>query len=249
MARRITFLTRLYALYKPFLFRSRIVTHNAVVRDNASGTWITQTHVTILLPLSATTDEMDGGGVGNGSIPGSSSLTSTNALVLPRLRLNRKNNNDPPPVPGPSSQPSDDTQLTPRVASPPTFPPAPNFPIATPLDTPAAKLRALLSKSPNDWSISRQRDPSLSEPDSDFDLPHGNSASTSRHDSVRQLFDRARRDDTPQKPRMPRRNSIDLSEVDSKSPRVFRVADDRGMSKQRKSISDEEPERASSTSS
>lgn len=194
---------------------------------------------------------MDGGGVSDGPIPGSSSLTSTNVPVFPRLRLNRRNNphnSEPSPIPGPSSQPSDDTQLTPRVAAPPTFPPAPNFSMATPLDTPAAKLRALLSKSPNDWSISRQRDPSLSEPDSDFDPPHENSTPASHHESLRQLFTRALRDETPQKPRMGRRNSIDLSEVDSASPRVFRVNDERGKSKQRKSVSDEELEKASSTS-
>ena len=193
---------------------------------------------------------MDGGGVGNGPIPGSSSLTSTSAPVFPRLRLNRRNdprNSEPSPIPGPSSQPSDDTQLTPRVVAPPTFPPAPNFPMATPLDTPAARLRTLLSKSPNDWSISRQRDPSLSEPDSDFDPPHGNSTSASHHESLRQLFTRALREDTPQKSRVARRNSIDLSEVDSASPRVFRVNDERGKSKQRKSMSDEELEKASST--
>ena len=47
---------------------------------------------------------------------------------------------------------------------PPTFPPALNFPMATPLDTPAARLRALLSGSLND-------DPSLPEPDLDSDPP------------------------------------------------------------------------------
>ena len=201
-------------------------------------------------PPSATIDKMDGGGVGNGPIPGSSSLASTNAPVFPRLRLTRRNisnNSEPSPIPGPSSQPSDDTQLTPRVAVPPTLPPPPNFSMATPLDTPAARLKALLSKSPNDWSISRQRDPSLSEPDSDFDPPHENTASASHHESLKQLFTRALRDDTPQKPRVARRNSIDLSEVDSASPRVSRVNDERARSKQRKSMSDEELEKASST--
>ena len=203
------------------------------------------------LPLTSHPGEMDGGGVGNGPIPGSSSLTSTNTPVPHRLRLNRRNipnHSEPSPIPGPSSQPSDDTQLTPRVAAPPTFPPAPTFPMATPLDTPAAKLRALLSKSPNDWSISRQHDPSLPEPDSDFDPPHGNSTSASHHESLKQLFTRALRDDTPQKPRFARRNSIDLSEVDSASPRVSRVNGERRRSKQRKSMSDEELEKASSTS-
>jgi len=208
--------------------------------------------VTAFLPTPPfTADEMDGGGgVGNGPIPGSSALTSTSAPVFPRLRLNRRNNNsETSPIPGPSSQPSDDTQLTPRVAAPPTFPPAPDFSMTTPLDTPAARLRALLSKSPNDWSISRQRDPSFSEPDSDLDPPHGNSTSASHHESLRQLFTHALRDDTPQKPRVARRNSIDLSEVDSASPRVSRVNDERARSKQRKSLSDEELEKASSMSS
>ena len=195
---------------------------------------------------------MDGGGVGSAPVPGSSSLASASAPVFPRLRLNRRStpgNSESPPIPGPStSQPSDDTHLTPRVAAPPTFPSAPNFPSATPIDTPAARLRALLSKSPNDWSTSKQRDPSLSEPESDFDPPHGNSTTASHHDSLRQLFTRALRDETPQKPRVARRNSIDLSEVDSASPWVSRVNDQPARSRQRKSMSDEELEKASSTS-
>lgn len=241
----------LYTSYVSLLIHLRKVTRDAVACDKRVG------HVDHSLtrdrfpsPSPLTTDEMDGGGVGNGPTPGPSSLTSTNAPVFPRLRLNRRNipnQSEPSPIPGPSSQPSDDTQLTPRVAAPPAIPPTPNFPMATPLDTPAARLRALLSKSPNDWSISRQRDPSPSEPDSDFDPPHGNSASASHHESLRQLFTHALRDDTPQKPRVARRNSIDFSEVDSASPRVSRVTDERGRSKQRKSMSDEELEKASST--
>lgn len=195
---------------------------------------------------------MDGGGVGNGPIPGSSTSTSTNAPVFPRLRLNRTkgipNHSEPRQMPDPSiSQPFEDTQSTPHVVRAPTFPPAPDFPMATPLDTPAVRLRALLSKSPNDWPTSKQRDPSLSEPDSDFDPPHGNSASASHHhESLRQLFTRALRDDTPQKPRVTRRNSIDLSEVDSTSPRVLRINEQPARSRQRKSVSDEELEKASS---
>jgi hypothetical protein len=198
--------------------------------------------------------KMDGGGVGNGPTPGSSSSTLTDGPVFSKLRLNRTrnipNHTEHSQIPGPSlSQPSEDTQSTPRVVAPPTFPPAPNFPMATPLDTPAARLRALLSKSPNDWSTSRQHDPSLSEPDSDFDPPHGNSTSASHHESLRQLFTRALRDDTPQKPRVTRRNSIDLSEVDSASPRMLRANDRPARSRQRKSVSDEELEKASSASS
>ena len=194
---------------------------------------------------------MDGGGVGNGPTPGSSTLTSTNAPVLPRLRLNRTKSNpnhgESLPIPGPSTpRPPDDTHLTPRVAAPPTFPPTSSFPMATPLDTPAARLRALMSKSPNDWSISRQRDPSLSEQDSDFDPPHENSASTSHHESLKQLFTHALRDDTPQKPRVARRNSIDLSEVDSANPRMSQADNQPARHRQRKSVSDEELEKASS---
>lgn len=194
---------------------------------------------------------MDGGDVGNGPIPSSSSSTPTDALAFPRLRVNRTKNITNHNEPGPSiPQPSEDTQSTPRAVAPPTFPPPPNFPMATPLDTPAARLRALLSKSPNDWSTARQRDPPLSEPDSDFDPPHGNSTSASHHhDSLRQLFTRALRDDTPQKPRVTRRNSIDFSEVDSASPRVSRVNDPPTRPGPRKSVSDEELEKASSTSS
>jgi hypothetical protein len=119
--------------------------------------------------------------------------------------------------------------------------------MATPLDTPAVRLRALLSKSPNDWSISRQRDPSLSEQDSDFDPPHEISASTSHHESLKQLFTHALRDDTPQKPRVVRRNSIDLSEVDSANPRVVRAHNKPARHGPRKSMSDEELEKVSST--
>ena len=197
---------------------------------------------------------MDGGGVGSGPTPGLSSSTSTDAPVLPRLRLNRTKNipsrSESPPMPGPSlSRPSKDTQSTPRVVAPPTFPPAPEFHMATPLDTPAARLRALLSKPTNDLSTSRQRDPSLSEPDSDFDPPHGDSTSTSHHhESLRQLFTRALRDDTPQKPRVARRKSFDFSEVDSASPRVSRINDHSARSRQRKSVSDEELDKASSVS-
>ena len=197
---------------------------------------------------------MDGGGVGSGPTPGSSTLTSTSVPVLPRLRLNRTknlpNHSESPPILGPStSQTSDDTHLTPRVAVPPTFSPPSNFPMATPLDTPAARLRTLLSKSPNDWSISRQHDPSLPEPDSDVDPPHGNVTAASHHESLKQLFTRALRDDTPQKPRVARRNSIDFSEVDSASPRVSRLNDQPTRRKPRKSVSDEELEKASSTPS
>ena len=192
---------------------------------------------------------MDGGGVGNGPIPGSSSSVSTNAPVFPRLRLNRtknvSNHSESPQIP--ASPPSEDTQSTPRVVAPPTFPPVPNFTMATPLDTTAARLRTLLSNSPNDWSASRQRDPSFSEPDSDFDPPHGNSTTASHHhESLRKLFTRALRDDTPQKPRVARRNSIDLSEVDSASPRVLRGNNQPARPRQRKSVSDEELEKASS---
>ena len=192
---------------------------------------------------------MDGAGVGNGLIPSSSSLTSTNPPVFSRLRLNRTNNlpnySEPPQLLGPST--SDDTHSTPRVAAPPTFSLPPEFPMATPLDTPAARLRALLSKSPNDRPTSSQHyDPSLSGQESDFDPPHGDSTSASHHESLRQLFTRALRDDTPQKPRVTRRNSIDFSEVDSTSPRALRVRNQPARHRQRKSVSDEELEKASS---
>ncbi|KAF7428426.1 hypothetical protein PC9H_007650 [Pleurotus ostreatus] len=103
-------------------------------------------------------------------------------------------------------------------------------------DTPAARLRALISstssKLPQSTPPPPPKSPSLL--DSDFETPHVVGRDKSSVADVKQIFSLALREpgDTPQKTRT-RRNSIDGSEVDG-SPMKRR---DKGK---RKSLSDEE---------
>ncbi|KAG7090880.1 hypothetical protein E1B28_009961 [Marasmius oreades] len=122
-------------------------------------------------------------------------------------------------------------------------------------ETPAERLKALLSLVPNDSTVKARRQlPLPQEPsststmdlvDSDSDVAQVGSAHPSlAHESLKALFSRALRDpDTPQKSvggRARRRNSIDTSEVEV-SPRVEKVQRDRNSFKgKRRSMSDDE---------
>ena len=191
-----------------------------------------------------------------------------NPLVVPRLRLNRhsprmKPNGDATPIAGPSRIPHDDflnvpdddedSQSTPRIsnltklASEKNSPVNPNSP-ALPADTPAARLRALLARVPNNNTppASRTyRPPSPSDLESDFEpvsASPGSDAPSIARESLKELFSHALREpgDTPLKGRR-RRNSIDASPVADKTVREER-AYNRGK---RASMSDEEAEKVS----
>ncbi|KAJ7078883.1 hypothetical protein B0H15DRAFT_527939 [Mycena belliarum] len=110
----------------------------------------------------------------------------------------------------------------------------------------AARLRALLTRFPNETRTPVARPVSPSEVDSDFDPPRFSPATPSIYkESLKDVFSRALRDpgDTPIKNR-PRRNSIDTSEVEA-SPRVRERAKNKGK---RKSLSDEEVDKPSRSS-
>ncbi|KAJ7124938.1 hypothetical protein C8R44DRAFT_702862 [Mycena epipterygia] len=106
----------------------------------------------------------------------------------------------------------------------------------------AARLRALLSRMPNQSKTPVVARPvSPSEVESDFDPPRFSPTTPSVvKESLKDIFSRALRDpgDTPVKGR-PRRNSIDTSEVEA-SPRVRERAKNKGK---RKSLSDEEADK------
>lgn len=171
---------------------------------------------------------------------------SNGLLSLPRLRLARNavyDDNNATPTAGPSRLRDDDEELTPRI------PIQNNLATTTPYpsDTPAARLRALLAKVPNDTPRANPPVPSSpSETSSDF-YPSYLNTTNNPHQSLKELFSHALRDpgDTPERPRR-RRNSIDLSEVDA-SPRLDRAQKERAKTRgKRKSLSDEELEKANS---
>lgn len=192
--------------------------------------------------------------------------SGTHSLALPRLRISRQSPKyddalDTPQA-GPSRTPfmtdmgshnennddGEDAQSTPRlpVKPMPSVEPTSTTQSATPTETPAARLRALLSRVPNSPSNSREPPTTpapASDRDSDFELPRSSTATPSiARESLKDLFTRALRD-TPQKDRK-RRNSIDVSEVEA-SPRVQR---ERVKNKgKRRSLSDEDIDRPSST--
>jgi serine/arginine repetitive matrix protein 2 len=116
------------------------------------------------------------------------------------------------------------------------------------LDTPAARLRALLSRVPNDSSSkASEKAPALpSDIDSDFDPPRFSPTTPSvARESLKDLFSHALRDpgDTPKKGRR-RRNSIDVSEVEA-SPRIQRER--AKYRSKRRSLSDEEADKPSTS--
>ncbi|KAI0829898.1 hypothetical protein BC628DRAFT_1359257 [Trametes gibbosa] len=186
--------------------------------------------------------------------------------TIPRLRISRfspqANYETLTPVAGPShnsellhaDDDDEDAESTPRMptsAIPDRQSPRAGASQGLPMDTPAARLRALLSRVPNTPDsatphASSSRQPVLppsSEPDSDFEPPYSTVTTSSvARESLKELFSRALRDpgNTPRKGKQ-RRNSIDASEVDS-SPRV---EEERAKYKwKRRSLSDEEAEKS-----
>lgn len=201
---------------------------------------------------------------------------SSNTLSRPRLRLNRhtpiprvqdSSDMDFTPVAVPSSARSqfnvvddeDDNQPTPRmplrnIASfSNNYGPNSEFGLstssATPSDTPAARLRALLARSsdsPNGKSPPTRPFAQLSEEGAGSASTRFTPATPSvTRDSLKDLFSRARREpgDTPQKSR-PRRNSFDTSEMDI-TPVVDREREQHKG--KRKSLSDDEVDKPKSS--
>ncbi|KAF8070316.1 hypothetical protein FPV67DRAFT_1012203 [Lyophyllum atratum] len=189
-------------------------------------------------------------------------MESPSILPNPRLRLSRNANAYEFPVAGPSrdrltdnlnavdltSEDSDnndqdyDEQPTPKMTS--------TAPLMEPTETPAARLRALLARTPaSSKSTPMPQRPSNSPSDneSDFDPPSGvpRSSPSMASESLKDIFSRALRDpgNTPQKGNTgPRRNSIDTSEVEA----IPRIQRERAKNKlNRKSLSDEEIENIS----
>lgn len=183
-------------------------------------------------------------------------------LPVPRLRLSRHNldNQNAHPIThaGPSrlsdtplntnlniaSYDDEDQVATPRVSASNTLP------SSSPVETPAARLRALLSRAQNtpNTRTPMPHTPAPVSPsvlESDFDPPDfGPGTPSIARDSLKGIFSRALRDpgDTPQKGRK-RSNSVDVSEVEA-SPRVEK---ERSINKgKRRSMSDEEVETTSS---
>lgn len=117
-----------------------------------------------------------------------------------------------------------------------------------PGDTPAARLRALLSRVPNRSTTPPQHVPppphqgeSVTDYESDFDKGESVNATANSiaRESLRDVFSRALRDpgDTPQKAGKKRSNSVDPSDTDE-TPR--NETDMNKMRGKRKSLSDEE---------
>lgn len=116
------------------------------------------------------------------------------------------------------------------------------------VETPAARLRALLARIPNSSTPKARAPPSPTEIESDFEPPgssspqNNNGNQTSARESLRDIFSRAlRAEETPIKDRFqrrPRRNSIGSSGIEE-SPMKMRV--------KRQSLSDEEAEKSTST--
>ncbi|OJT12743.1 hypothetical protein TRAPUB_10691 [Trametes pubescens] len=187
------------------------------------------------------------------------SLPST----VPRLRLSRfspqSHHDTLTPVAGPShnsdflhaDDDEEDAESTPRMSTsaiPDRQSPRAGTTPGLPVDTPAARLRALLARVPNtpDSATPHARPPVLpanSEPNSDFEPPYSTAATPSiARESLKELFSRALREpgNTPRKGKQ-RRNSIDASEVES-SPRV---EEERAKYRwKRRSLSDEEAEKS-----
>ncbi|KAG1760510.1 hypothetical protein EDD22DRAFT_781012 [Suillus occidentalis] len=126
----------------------------------------------------------------------------------------------------------------------------PSTSFATPSDTPAARLRALLARSsdsPNGKSPPTRPFALLSEDGAGSASSRFAPATPSvTRDSLKDLFSHARREpgDTPQKSR-PRRNSFDTSEMDI-TPVVDREREQHKG--KRKSLSDDEVDKPSASS-
>ena len=184
----------------------------------------------------------------------------TVVLPIPRLRLTRHAGAHDYPGATQSIAYRRDTQLDPAVSNPqdvqhdlsdedqstPKMRPA-----ATLLDsaeTPAARLRAVLSRIPASSKPTAVPHPiPSSDNDSDFDPPDGLGSAnpSSAQKSLRDIFSHALRDPGHTRRRdkvQQRRNSIDISEVDA-SPRAQREREKH--KRNRKSLSDEEIEHSS----
>ncbi|RDB24915.1 hypothetical protein Hypma_008048 [Hypsizygus marmoreus] len=179
-------------------------------------------------------------------------------LPMPRLRLSRHTNLLDPASAGTSSNHLTDTPVAPVRNLNQEFDldgdedeqPTPRMTATATLhdiaETPAARLRALLSRTPVSSKPAPvpHPPPLSSDYESDFDPPNGinSTAPSFARESLKDIFSRALREpgNTPQKERSrPRRNSIDTSEVEA-SPRVqLERSKNKGK---RRSLSDEEIE-------
>ncbi|KAK7035223.1 hypothetical protein VNI00_011990 [Paramarasmius palmivorus] len=187
----------------------------------------------------------------------------------PRLRVSRQHPisfNDSSPVAGPSRLPDfhnadddrENQEDTPKLPVSSTLPVSTNSDAEYPEDTPAARLRALLSLVPNSNDTVKATRTARLPPqelstattidliESDSDVPqYGSTQPSFARESLKDLFSRALREpgDTPRKDlkgKAKRRNSFDASEVEA-SPRVEKAWRDRGENKgKRKSLSDDE---------
>lgn len=193
--------------------------------------------------------------------------------LTPRIRVERgiRRVDDHTPAAGPSRLSAmhsaslalspidlnDDTDTTPRPHPHPVLAPSAT---ASPVDIrgPTPRIKDLLARfaTSNDsrqtTQLLNERTPSLpSELESDFDTTHRSAGTSFATEALKSLFTHAMREpgDTPRK--KARRNSIDTSEVEvvEDSPRLERIARERAKLKgKRKSMSDEEAEKSSSTS-
>ncbi|KAG6920101.1 hypothetical protein DXG01_010169 [Tephrocybe rancida] len=135
-----------------------------------------------------------------------------------------------------SNDRDDDQESTPKMTSMAT--------LRDPFETPAARLRAVMARTPGSSKTTPMPLPPSqpSDNESDFEPPNATYETThsSAKESLKDIFSRALRDpgNTPQKVKTkPRRNSIDTSEVEA-SPRVQRQ---RAQNKSnRRTLSDEE---------
>jgi len=182
-------------------------------------------------------------------------------LPIPRLRLTRhtglyespgatqsiayrRETQLDPPVLNPevvqSDDLSDEDQSTPKMR--------PAAALLDSAETPAARLRAVLSRIPPSSKPTAVPHPvPSSDNDSDFDPPDGFSSATpiSAQKFLRDIFSHALRDPGHTRRRdkvQQRRNSIDISEVDA-SPKAQREREKH--KRNRKSLSDEEIEHSS----
>jgi hypothetical protein len=151
----------------------------------------------------------------------------------------------------PHSDGEEDNQPTPKITAKPHLGSTADIPAP---DKSALRLRSALSQMSNDAATPiarRAPSPAYEDHDSDFEPPNmtinATDASIAK-ESLRDLFSKAMID-TPQKEKSVhrRRNSIDASEVEA-SPRIEIVQLERAKNKgKRRSMSDEEAEKVSST--
>ncbi|KAG6820520.1 hypothetical protein H0H93_015993 [Arthromyces matolae] len=188
-------------------------------------------------------------------------MESSTTLAVPRLRISRNSFNIDHDILRSSSNSilgrrdvdeqsddakdqDDDQESTPRMTS--------TINLLDASETPAARLRALLSHPSASPSTPMPRPTTSRSSLIDSDYEHPNSLyegpSSTARENLKDIFSRALRDpgNTPQKDKVrPRRNSIDTSEVDA-SPRIQRATHKNGKNK-RISWSDEDDDHAKSS--